>query len=127
MATGALSFQPVVVARQDPPDQTLRVVLDNGNTVSQSPFHRFWRAGLGWAMARDLKPGDVLRTLAGPARVASVNRASVQPVFSIGVAGPRTYFVGGSAMLVHDETLPPSHPIEPPFDRIVEPTAPGHP
>jgi hypothetical protein len=28
-----------------------------------SVYHRFWRSGLGSALARNLKPGDVLRTL----------------------------------------------------------------
>ena len=69
-------------------------------------------------MARDLKPGDVLRTLAGLARITSVEQAPVQPVFNLDVAESRTYFVGGSAMLVHDNTLPPPHPTEPPFDVV---------
>ena len=90
-----------------------------------SRFHRFWLAGRGWLMARDLKPGEVLRTLGGPARITSVEQAPVQPVFNLDVAGSRTYFVGDSAMLVHDNTLPPPHPVVPPFDHIAEPAAPG--
>lgn len=63
--TGALAFRPVVAVHHKPPDRILRVALDNGDVVLASRFHRFWRAGRGWAMARDLEPGDVLRTL-GP-------------------------------------------------------------
>lgn len=97
--------------------------IDNGDAVVASRFHRFWLAGRGWAMARDLKSGDVLRTLGGPARITSVEQAPVQPVFNLDIAQSRTYFVGTSAMLVHDNTLPPPHPVELPFDHITEPAA----
>ena len=108
--TGALAFRPVLAVHHNPPDKTLRVALDNGDAVVASRFHRFWLAGRGWAMARDLKPGEVLRTLDGPARITSVEQAPVQPVFNLDVAEFRTYFVGDSAMLVHDNTLPPPAP-----------------
>ena len=99
--TGALDFRPVLTVHHNPPDTTLRIALDNGDAVVASRFHRFWLAGRGWAMARDLKPGDVLRTL-GPARITAVEQAPVQPVFNFDVAESRTYFVGSSAMLVHE-------------------------
>ena len=70
VTTGALAFRTVMAVHHNPPDKTLRVALDNGDAVVASRFHRFWLAGIGWAMARDLKPGDIVRTLAGPARVA---------------------------------------------------------
>ena len=122
--TGSLDFRPVLAVHHNPPDKTLRVALDNGDAVVASRFHRFWLAGRGWAMARDLKPGDVVRTLGGPARITAVEQAPVQPVFNFDVAESRTYFVGNSAMLVHDNTLPPPHPVELPFDHIAEPVAP---
>ncbi len=122
--TGALEFRPVLTVHHNPPDKTLRVALDNGDAVVASRFHRFWLAGRGWAMARDLKPGDVVRTLSGPSKITLVEEAQVQPVFNLDVAESRTYFVGTSAMLVHDNTLPPAHPVEQPFDHIAEPAAP---
>ena len=109
VTSGALAFRTVMAVHHNPPDKTLRVTLDNGDAVVASRFHRFWLAGIGWAMARDLKPGDVVRTLAGPAHVVSVDDAPVQPVFNLDVAESRTYFVGKSEMLVHDNTLPPPH------------------
>ena len=112
MITGSLDFRPVLAVHHNPPDTTLRVALDNGDAVVASRFHRFWLAGRGWAMARDLKSGDVVRTLAAPPRITSVEQAPVQPVFNLDVAESRTYFVGSSAMLVHDNTLPPPHPGE---------------
>ena len=117
-ASGALAFQTVVAVHHNPPDKTLRVALDNGDAVVASRFHRFWLAGRGWAMARELKPGDVLRTRGGLARITSIEQGPVQPVFNLDVAASRTYFVGTSAMLVHDNTLPPTQMIVPPFDRV---------
>ena len=70
--TGALDFQPVVFLHHSPPGKTLRVSLTSGDSVVCSVYHRFWRANLGWAMARELMPGDVLRTLGGLARVEKV-------------------------------------------------------
>ena len=120
-ATGALAFRPVLTVHHNPPDKTLRIAIENGDAVVASRFHRFWLAGLGWTMARDLKPGDVIRTLDATRRVAAVEPAPMQPVFNLDVAGSRTYFVGHSAMLVHDNTLPPTHPDDPPFDRVSDP------
>ena len=71
-----------------------------------SPFHRFWVAGKGWVMARDLKGGETLRLLGGPARVESVDEGPVQPVFNLDVAGDHDFFAGDAAALVHDNTLP---------------------
>jgi hypothetical protein len=118
VATGSLAFQTVLAVHHNPPDKTLRIALDNGDAVVASRFHRFWLAGRGWAMARELKSGDVVRTLGGRARITSVDQAPVQPVYNLDVAESRTYFVGTSAMLVHDNTLPPPHPDQLPFDRV---------
>ena len=49
----------------NPPSKTFHVKL-GGETIVSSEFHRFWKAGQGWVMARDLKVGDRLRTLDGP-------------------------------------------------------------
>ena len=56
-------------------------------------------------MARDLKAGDVLRTVGGTVRVASVEAEPVQPVFNLEVGDTQTYFVGASGVLVHDNSL----------------------
>ena len=72
-ATGALSFQPVVFVHRNPPAKTLRLTLSDGQSVVCSVYHRFWRANLGWAQARELNPGDSLRSLGRhrPGRSAS--------------------------------------------------------
>ena len=55
-------------------------------------------------MARDLKPGDVLRTLGGIATVKSVEEEQVQPVFNLQVADGESFFVGRSGVLAHDNS-----------------------
>jgi hypothetical protein len=112
-ATGALGYQPVVDVHHNPPDQTLHVHLGD-ETIVASIYHRFWRAGRGWAMARDLKPGEVVRTLSGPVRVGAIGRGDAEPLYNLDVAGPATFFVGKAAALVHDNTLP--DPRLKPFD-----------
>jgi hypothetical protein len=104
-ATGALSYEPVVAVHHNPPSQTLRIRLGDEAVVS-STFHRFWRAGRGWAMARELKPGDTVRTLDGLAKVISVEPDRVQPVYNLDVAVHRDFFVGHGGALVHDNSLP---------------------
>ena len=49
------------------PARTLRIELD-GDAVVATSIHRFWKAGVGWVMARELKPGDVVGTIDGTAR-----------------------------------------------------------
>jgi hypothetical protein len=65
-------------------------------------------------MARELKPGDTIRTLAGPTRVDAVEDGGVQPVFNLDVADDRDFFVGCLGALVHDNRLP--SPVREPFD-----------
>ncbi len=112
---GALSYQPVVAVFHNPPNQTYRVDL-GGEAVTATGIHRFWKAGKGWAMARDLRAGDVVRTLGGVATVTSVEPGRVQPVFNFEVAEGRSYFVGKLGALVHDNS--PVEAVPHPFDAV---------
>ena len=80
--TGALGYQPILAVHHNPPSTTFRITL-GGETIVSSQFHRFWKAGQGWVMARDLKAGDPLRTLGGLAGSTPVETgdgpAGVQP------------------------------------------------
>lgn len=105
-ATGALDYQPVVVVHHNQPSKTLRIKLANDETLVSSVYHRFWRSGVGWFMARELKPGDTLRLLGGQVKVASIEPGDVVPVYNLDVARKRTFFVGAAGVLVHDNTLP---------------------
>jgi hypothetical protein len=115
--TGALGYHPVMVIHHNPPSPTF-LVKAAGDTIVSSPFHRFWVAGTGWVMARELKGGETLRLLDGPASVQAVESGPVQPVFNLDVAGDHDFFAGAAAALVHDNTLPELR-LEP-FDAVAE-------
>ena len=103
--TGALAYRPILVTHHNPPSKTFQVVLGN-ETIVSSYFHRFWKAGQGWVMARDLKLGDSIRTLNGVVKVSAIGEGKVVPVFNLDVAEDADFFVGQTAALVHDNTLP---------------------
>ena len=115
--TGALGYHPVTVLHHNPPSPTFLVKLGS-DTIVSSPFHRFWIVGKGWIMARDLKGGETLRLLTGPARVESVESGPVQLVFNLDVADAHDFFAGAAAALVHDNTLPETRLT--PFDATTE-------
>jgi hypothetical protein len=111
--TGAMSFQPVMAVYHNRPAETFRVQLGD-ETIVATGIHRFWKAGKGWTMARELKPGDTIRQIGGVARVASVESDAVQPVFNLEVAEGQSFFVGKHGALVHDNSLvkPALHPFD---------------
>jgi hypothetical protein len=120
--TGALSFQPVLAIHHNPPSGTLKLGI-SGETLVATGIHRFWKAGAGWTMARDLKPGDIIRTVGGSARLESVDTDAIQPVFNLDVAQNRNFFVGKHRCLVYDFSI--VQPVAAPFDRVVDLTALG--
>ncbi len=115
--TGRLSAQPVVAALHNDPAMVFHIKLGQ-DVIKATAIHRFWKAGTGWVMARDLKPGDRLRALAGVAEVSAVAMGRVQPVFNLKVQDGQTYFAGGRNLLVHDSSL--VEPVYEPFDAVPE-------
>ena len=113
VATGALEVRPVVAVRHNPPSGTLKLDLGSESVVT-TPVHRFWKSGVGWVMARDLKPGDPVRAIGGVVRVVATGHDAVQPVYNLEVADGRCYFVGERGVLVHDYSL--ALPVAGPFD-----------
>jgi hypothetical protein len=103
--TGSLSYQPILTVYKNPPAETVKIELDD-ETIVPSTLHRFWKVGQGWALARELQPGDLIRTLRGPAVVKSVKPESTQPVFNLDVDASATFFVGKAGALVHDNRMP---------------------
>jgi hypothetical protein len=118
--TGLLGFRPVVAVHRNRPSPTLRIGIE-GESVVATGIHRFWKAGKGWAMARDLKPGDRLRVVGGTAEVRSIEPDATQPVYNLDVADNRDFFVGGKGLLVHDFSF--VQPVSTPFDREPELTS----
>ena len=112
--TGSMEFQPVVAVYHNKPAATVRLAI-GGDRIVATGIHRFWKAGKGWTMARELKAGDRLRAVGGVAEIQSVETDTVQPVFNLEVAGNRDFFVGRQGMLVHDNSF--VQPVLEPFDR----------
>ncbi|MFI5458476.1 MAG: polymorphic toxin-type HINT domain-containing protein [Isosphaerales bacterium] len=122
--TGELKYQPLIAVYHNPPNTTFRIELDQEAIVATG-IHRFWKAGRGWVMARELKPGDALRTLGGLAVVKSVEKERIQPVFNLRVAEGESFFVGRTGVLAHDNSL--VNPTPRPFDAVPELGAPVSP
>jgi tetratricopeptide (TPR) repeat protein len=112
--TGALSFQPVLATHVNGPADTLRISA-GGETIVATGIHRFWKAGKGWTMARDLSAGDRLRMIGGVVTVESIEPGPSQKVYNLDVARNRDFLVGSSSLLVHDFSF--VEPVAEPFDR----------
>jgi hypothetical protein len=113
-STGQLAFQPVLVTHRNPPAATFRLTIGSEPIVSTG-IHRFWKAGIGWTMARDLKAGDRLRMVGGTVAIDSIETDKTQPVYNLEVAENRDFFVGTRGLLVHDFSF--VQPVLEPFDR----------
>jgi hypothetical protein len=113
--SGALAYKRVLMTHHNPPSKTFRIRL-GGETIVSSHYHRFWKAGSGWVMARDLKAGDAIRTLSGTVKVTEIGEGAIVPVFNLDVADEADFFVGHAGALAHDNTLPNLR--EQPFDAV---------
>ena len=113
VVSGRLGFEPVVAVYHNPPSATVQVATEEDSLVATG-IHRFWAVGKGWVMARDLRPGDLIRTVGGASRVMDVSPRAIQPVFNLEVAKAKTFFVGKAGALVHDFSL--VEPTPEPFD-----------
>jgi hypothetical protein len=120
--TGQLAFEPVVATHLNNPSPTYRITID-GERVVATGIHRFWKAGAGWVMARDLKAGDRLRRIGGIVEVASIAADKTQPVYNLDVADNRDFFVGTQGLLVHDFSF--VQPVLALFDRLPDLSAPS--
>ena len=116
-STGQLSFQPVVATYRNQPTAMLRIAIGDEAIVATG-IHRFWKAGRGWTMARELKAGDRLRMVGGVIEIGSVEASKLEPVYNLDVAENRDFFVGTKGLLVHDFSF--VQPVLEPFDRQPE-------
>jgi hypothetical protein len=114
--SGELKYQVLVTVYHNPPNATYRITLETDESIVATGIHRLWKAGKGWTMVRELKLGDVLRTLGGVAAVKSVEADRTQPVYNLQVADGESYFVGTSGVLAHDNST--INPVPEPFDAV---------
>lgn len=115
--TGALAFEPVVALRRNPPSQLYRLRIGD-EELETTGLHRYWKAGVGWVMGRELKAGDEIRALGRLVRVTGNEPSEVAPVYNLIVDPTHNFFVGRTGVLAHDDTLPDRR-IQP-FDRVEE-------
>ena len=115
--SGALSYQPVMAVHCTKKAATVAVVIDR-EKIEATGIHRFWKAGAGWTMARDLKAGDRLRVVGGISQVESVTVSQNQTVYNLDIAENGDFFVGNRGYLVHDSKF--VNPVSMPFDREPE-------
>ena len=113
--TGKLEYRAVVAVFHNPPNWTYKINMGN-EVVRPTGIHRFWKAGQGWIMARDVKAGDRLRTVGGTVEVVSAEKNEVEPVFNLLLEGGDNYFVGSTGLLAHDNGF--VEPVAEPFDGV---------
>lgn len=103
IATGQLSWQPVVRTTTRPPRPVFDISLDE-EKLACTGGHLFWVSGQGWTKASELRPGDILHAAAQPVVVMEVAAKSEQPTFNLEIDQTQTYFVGKLMVLSHDVT-----------------------
>jgi hypothetical protein len=105
MATGNLSYRPVLRPTVRPATSTIEIKLE-GDVIQASGGHRFWILDKGWVKARDLTPGMRLLTVRGSTPVVSIEPAEEVELFNLVVEQDSNYFVSQSGVLSHDNTIP---------------------
>ena len=113
--SGSLAFRPVLATHVNGPSPTLRINVE-GETLIATGIHRFWVAGNGWRMARELNPGDRIRSVGGVATIDAIEPGDTQLVYNLDVAENRDFLVGKAGLLVHDYGF--VQPVSEPFDRL---------
>jgi hypothetical protein len=104
--TGELRFRVVEQTTVRPPHSSMTVEFGS-DRIGCTGGHNFWKAGEGWVKARDLEPGDRVRTPTGTVAVTAKQVAQAAKTYNLVVEGFHTYFVGESGLLVQD-VLPPT-------------------
>jgi len=102
--SGKLAYKPVLRTTVRPPGWMVRINAGR-ETISTSGGHLFWRAGRGWAKARELEEGMPVHRLDGTLSVDSVEKGDFDETFNVIVADFHTYFVGSEKILSHDNTV----------------------
>jgi hypothetical protein len=102
--TGQLAYRPVFLTTVRPPSQLIEIHL--GSTVIRvTRGHPLWVDGIGWQMAKELKAGQYLHTVNGPALIDSIEENGEETCYNMVVADFNTYFVSDAKVLVHDNNL----------------------
>jgi predicted GIY-YIG superfamily endonuclease len=101
--TGDLTLQGVINTMGREVKAVVEVVTET-ELITTTPEHPFWVQGKGWTAAASIVVGDTLPQKGGSvSTVSSVTRRLQDTrVFNLEVARHHTYFVGRSAVVVHN-------------------------
>jgi Holliday junction resolvase-like predicted endonuclease len=92
-----VEFKPVLELYHFPPARICHVHV-KGQVIRTTPAHPFYVWGKGWMAAKELLPGDRLRSHDG--RMVTVDEVfdseTEEPVYNCAIADYHTYFVGAS-------------------------------
>jgi len=103
--SGELAFKVVLATSLRPPGPMLAVRVGDEPLVS-TRGHRYWVAGTGWRMAKELKAKDRLHSCRESLELDGVDPAPEQPAYNLVVDGFSTFFVGRLGILVNDTGAP---------------------
>ena len=120
-STGSLEYQPVLATHRNKPAPTLRIAV-GAESIDATELQRFWKAGKGWTMARDLKAGDRLRMSAARCRSHRSRRSGRSRSTTSMWPGTLTFWWGPMGSW---STISGSCAVPEPFDRQPELTAPS--
>lgn len=102
--SGELAYKPVMAVTLRPPSPVIEIRTEQ-DTIRATRGHPFWVSGIGWQMAKELKAGQWLHTVAGPVRIESADERGEAECHNLVVADFNSYFVGRDRVLVHDNNL----------------------
>ncbi|HEY4312301.1 MAG TPA: polymorphic toxin-type HINT domain-containing protein [Pirellulales bacterium] len=100
--TGELTYKPVLATTVGPKIRDLVEITAGGETIRATYGHLFWVSGVGWKMAKELEPGELLHTTHGPVVIDNIEKQGMAVCHNLIVAEFNTYFVTDQAFLVHD-------------------------
>jgi hypothetical protein len=101
LGTGLIDAQPVLSVHRAAPVPTIRLRIA-GEDITTTASHPFYRPGVGWMRAGDLRVSDPVKSRGGPVAVRGITSGDACPVYNLRVDGGHTYFVGHAGLLVHD-------------------------
>lgn len=106
LETGELSYQGVQSTTTRPAGPVYRLDLGD-DTIRASGGHPFWVVGKGWVLTRKLEAGMKLHTPCGAVELHGVEfeEDAKEVTYNLIAGESRSYFVGASKVLSHDNTI----------------------
>lgn len=99
--TGELAFKAVLDRTSRPPGPLLAIALGQ-QTIRVTRGHPLWIVGENWQMAKHLRLGDRLHSIAGPIPITQIAESAPAATYNLVVDDWHTYFVSDRRVLVHD-------------------------